>query len=906
MAELSRDTELVLPPGTHAFVLDGTKGHISAYCGPYKSSLSNTDSLVIYNPLSKRFINSSLPDAIQSNVICPKGCYVVLENPASNGQPSLGKADVPNGPLQMGRTENLPGPQSFPLWPGQVATVVDGHHLRSNQYLVVRIADDEAAKVNWAKSVVQQAAASGAILEDEARAAHVLGIDAKTLVTGQHIIIKGTDVAFYIPPTGVEVLKEEISGSYIRDAETLERLEYAILLSENGTKEYRKGPDVVFPTPTQKFYTRKLINPAGEQTEQRKFRAFELQPTNGVHIKVIADYTENDAKTLAIISHKAGDELFITGDKSAIYYPREEHAIMSYGGNEKSYAVAIPSGEGRYVLNRANGDIDLFKGPDMFLPNPIRQVIVRRVLSASECELYFPGNREVLDFNNRLREDGIDVTTDPALITTDIARNFVPSRGEVAARKTRQAGAAASLSASPSPTMAESQPFGSATHYSGGGSASNASSESYLSNASLGVPGGRGDAGGPITPRARELGGDVLTRSTVYTPPRMITLDTKYDGAVRIDVWSGHAVQVVDSKGTRKTVIGPRTVLLEYDEYLERLSLSTGKPKTDARKINTPYLRYNSNPVSDVLTLKTHDLVDVNVQIKYLIRFNEADSEKWFSMDNYVQYLVDHLRSMIGNAVRNISVREFSVNATNILRDMVLGTKDEATDKRPLRTFDENGMVVYDLEVITITVMENTIATLLARSRQEALTDDIALERTQQKTVFITGQEKSRRAQLAEIEDTNILETTLKTALETRDAELTMLGIRSRNTQQEEIAGAKLAAAEAERAVARFLLEIDRAKRDLDTLYADATSERKVREETAIAEAVKIRMAAIAPGFIEALQSLALAKSFEGMTDLLPLSVIEGKGLSGTMETLFKGTPVEGLVENLKRMSVKA
>ena len=74
----------------------------------------------------------------------------------------------------------------------------------------------------------------------------------------------------------------------MRDAVTLERLEYSILLDESGNKEYKKGPDVVFPTPTQKFFTRK--GEAGE--ECRKFRAFELQSTNGIHVKVIAAYED--------------------------------------------------------------------------------------------------------------------------------------------------------------------------------------------------------------------------------------------------------------------------------------------------------------------------------------------------------------------------------------------------------------------------------------------------------------------------------------------------------------------------------------------------------------------------------------------------------------------------------------
>ena len=212
----ARDTELVLPPGTYAFVLDETKGNINCYCGPIKQSLSNTDRLVVLDSGTKRFerVDQQIK-AVQNNVIAPKGCYVVLENPASNGkQPEPGKAEVmPIGTLSYGRTENLPGPWSYPLWPGQVATVVKGHHLHSNQYLMVRVYDDEAAKANWDKSVVKrvvttETGSDGEPAQQQSATGSVLGIDTNTLVTGQLIVIRGTDVAFYIPPTGVEVITE--------------------------------------------------------------------------------------------------------------------------------------------------------------------------------------------------------------------------------------------------------------------------------------------------------------------------------------------------------------------------------------------------------------------------------------------------------------------------------------------------------------------------------------------------------------------------------------------------------------------------------------------------------------------------------------------------------------------------
>lgn len=53
----------------------------------------------------------------------------------------------------------------------------------------------------------------------------------------------------------------------MRNAVTLERLEYCILLDEDGNKRFIEGPDVVFPEPTERFV---------EKNGFRKFKAIEL------------------------------------------------------------------------------------------------------------------------------------------------------------------------------------------------------------------------------------------------------------------------------------------------------------------------------------------------------------------------------------------------------------------------------------------------------------------------------------------------------------------------------------------------------------------------------------------------------------------------------------------------------
>src|SRR5262249_32330991 len=151
-----------------------------------------------------------------------------------NKHPSEGSAQ-PSDELEIGRKIIIPGPATFALWPEQVAEVVEGHHLRSNQYLLVRVYNEEEARKNWTKAVVKPAT--------EGETTTVTSSPPPDLTVGKQLIIRGTEVSFYIPPTGIEVVAENADGDrYVREALTLERLEYAILVDENGKKRYEVGP----------------------------------------------------------------------------------------------------------------------------------------------------------------------------------------------------------------------------------------------------------------------------------------------------------------------------------------------------------------------------------------------------------------------------------------------------------------------------------------------------------------------------------------------------------------------------------------------------------------------------------------------------------------------------------------
>lgn len=819
----SSDRDLVLVPGEFAYILDRTKGQVSVIVGPNKTSMSATDTPVKWDGATRRFVDCGMHESRQSYPNAPEGHYLVLTNPAfDQKQPQKGTSS-PMADLSAGRTINIPGPANFPLWPGQVASVVPGHRLRSNEYLVVRVYNDDEAVKNWAHAVIKPQAPQTAkpAGDDGGSGEGKPGVQSlaetpstptdssvskpKTLTMGQLIIIKGTDVSFYMPPTGIEVVKDE-NGDYVRKAVTLERLEYCILLGENGEKRYLKGPDVVFPEPTEEVV---------EKDGKIKFAAIELNPGSGIYIKVIADYTDEDPAT----EHKAGEELFLTGGTQAIYYPRPEHALIKYGDKEIHYAVVVPEGDGRYVLNKDSGKVSLKRGPQMLLPDPREEVIVRRVLSDAEVSLWFPGNNEALEVNRDLSQKA------------DGGKNFLYSeeaaRGTQALRSTARAAFA----------------------------------------------------------------GDAVSRSTSYTPPRTITLNTKYEGAVTVDVYNGYAILLVNKTGKRRVVVGPQTVLLEYDERLVAFELSTGKPKTTDRLLKTAYLKVRSNTVSDIVKAETADLVNVEVKLSYRVNFEGSDHESWFSVENYVKFLTDHLRSLLRAAVKRIGVEDFNRHAVDIVRDTILGEHPENGGARTGRPFEENGMRVYDIEVLAVTIGDAAIADLLKGAQRSSVEEALQLAAAE-RTLDATR----RREEIAR--STNQLRADTQTAA----TELRVKAL-DEKVELDQKEGAANQAAE------KFVTEIaqlvrDRVKADADQKLAIETGEqnRKIELLNAEAEAVVKRFGAIQPDMAAALHAFGnrdlAAKLAEAMA---PLALASGTSVAEAFGKLFGGTQMEGVLNALAR-----
>lgn len=798
----SRERDLVLAPNEYAFISDQTKGNINVYVGPYKTSLANTDQPVFFDAHTKRFERCSLEESTRLFTVAPEGWYIVLKNPARDSeQPTTGTVNN-LAQLEIGHKVNLPGPRAFALWPGQMTRVIKGHQIRSNQYLLVRVYDEESARKSWSEAVIKPKGpdTDADLVEPD-----------EELTMGKTLVIRGTDVSFYIPPTGIEVIPDA-RGNYVREAVTLERLEYCILLDEDGNKRFIKGPAVVFPEPTERFV---------ERHGSRKFRAIELNELSGIYVKVIAPYEEDG------VQYEIGQELFITGKEQMIYFPRPEHAIIKYGQRELHYAVAIPAGEGRYCLDRQTGQIRLERGPQMFLPDPRNEVIVRRVLSPSQVRRWFPGNSEALEYNRRLQD------------------------------------------------LLEAQ-----------GSGEYVLDEELLSQEKQAKGKRRRD-------RAAEgFAGDEISRRTQFTPPRTITLDTKYDGAVTISPWTGYAVQVVSRSGTRKVITGPQSYLLEYDETLESITLSTGTPKTDDSLLRTVYLRVKHNKVSDVVEAETRDLCRVSILLSYRVNF-EGDPDQWFNVENYVKFLTDHMRSMLRNAIKRMGVQTFYADAIQIVRDAVLGTAGE-DGKRPGRLFEENGMHIYDVEVLDVTLGDAAIERMLTEAQHAVVNQTLELATEQRRLEFVEQSEQIKRQIQTTRAETLSRELDLKLneinkRLEVRSAELN-----ARLREQTQQLEARLAEQQAMAHINEAELERQRATSELSLSIDRQQLAHRLEELQAEVQATVSKAEAVSPDLIAALQAFSDRAMVERVSEsMAPLAILGGTSVADVLASLLRGTPLE-------------
>jgi hypothetical protein len=348
------------------------------------------------------------------------------------------------------------------------------------------------------------------------------------------------------------------------------------------------------------------------------------------------------------------------------------------------------------------------------------------------------------------------------------------------------------------------------------------------------------------------------------------------DRAVAIYVPPSTAVMVT-GKSSREVVIGPQTIILDYDSSLEQLSLSTGKPKEDSLLLSTCLLQIEGNKVSDLVSVRTRDHVELEVLLSYRVSF-VGDSQRWFSVKNYVGLLCDHLGSIIRAAARNASIERFHRESTEILRAAILGPRLE-DGGRAGRSFEENGMWVYDVEVLDVRILDEDVKGLLIEAQRTAIVSEISRK----------GEElRLGDEQLRESVNRKIYQAQIETQLQAAELEGACRTMRLAQTGTE-------MEVEKMRIISRAQHQAEALQTAANVRLETASREAAIEREqiSARSNAFREQMQALQPELIATLKTLGEQKfAGELSQNLSPLAILGGESVADVAGRLLESLPV--------------
>jgi hypothetical protein len=190
------------------------------------------------------------------------------------------------------------------------------------------------------------------------------------------------------------------------------------------------------------------------------------------------------------------------------------------------------------------------------------------------------------------------------------------------------------------------------------------------------------------------------------------------------------------SAAAQRIIEGPCVALLEYEETLVPLRLSTHTPKNDDEPLVTCFLRTFGNRVSDRIEVETADFVRIHIRVTYNVTFLREQKDKWFNAENYIQVLCDHLRSIVRSRTRTLPLSSLWPQISAVVRDTILGPRGEGGEAgRKGRYFADNGMLVSEVEILDADIEDGLIAEMMRNVQRESVTLTIGDRQAQETLV---------------------------------------------------------------------------------------------------------------------------------------------------------------------------
>lgn len=909
--------KIPVPRRSFLWSLNETSGEILMHVGPTEFTPSANDRIVRSN---ERGGFEQAPMEARPFVVARDGEYVVLSNPvanASSDDTAKNGAFIAGGnkekELVAGTKRIIPGPCSFPLWPGQSAEVRPAHKLGANQYLLVEVVGEIEERAPYYRLVIESAGLSSAVIDQTGEGAEAVeggasapgGPDSlatgDSLRLGQRIVIQGRHTQLFIPPSGIEIVPP-------------------IEESETGSPKDQNEEDAIANLPHELAQEcMKMVTMVREGVSQKQFSTLKNELRHRQELTL--------AQRAIMLS--AVDQAFESRNQS-VSMKRVDRDRQRSGPQDPYARRAVVLGPKEFcILFDADGNPRIVRGPARVFPGPHDTFLQR----GSRRRVY----------------DAFELSEQQALwlrVITPITRERLAAQlppGFPLDREAYEAGSELIVRGRPSVffPFIEAEVVNPTTREPHVGNDHDAviinaigidqKKGIYVRDLRTGmVKMIRGETSYLIDPRFEELVHRRVPKDSwnlwvAHAEPHKEmkgastgsgdeSVNTQW--AVSVLIPNNEACLIASRHG-RKVEIGPKAVLLEFEESLLPFKLSKGSSKDGHHTITTCFLRVQGARVADTFEVESNDFVKLRVKLGFSGHFStDVPAEKWFEVDDPVKLLADRVRAMLREACREQPLARLVREMGKIVRATLFGAGETLS-------FEENGMVIDSCELLSFNIVDPALSELFASAQREMV------------KLQINDEQATRRLESERHQDeVDAAEHEIVRSAVTRKATSRVIDAQADHLVDLEKQKLKFDLGEAEsarkRAIAAAQLDEDlrsserRSTAQVERRLAEAQGDAKANEAVyaveeahlakvtaldlerarTIAEAEAIRLRAIQPELIGALHSAADAEVMKAAAENMNLvSLLGGKSPQELFEQVLKGTPLERSAREMRSRS---
>jgi len=886
--------KIPVPRRSFLWSLNETSGEILTHIGPTEFTPSANDRIVRSNE-SGGF--ESAPMEARPFLVARDGEYVLLRNPV-RGEQVEGAPNgqwVPGGnkekELLLGTTKVVPGPCAFPLWPGQSAEVRPAHKLGANHYLLVEVVGEVDEKARYYKLVIESAGLSSAVIdagEEQPQGPAPRVPQDRTLRLGQRIVIQGRHTQLFIPPSGIEIVPP--------------------LEEDPQTTREEEGDALANLPPKSAEEAGKLLALVREGLSQKQFSTLKNE------LRHRQDLTIGERAIILSALDNANEE-------------RQQQRGGRAQRGERRQAPADPYARRAVVLGPkefcvlfdADGNPRIVRGPARVFPGP------------HDTFLHRGSRRRVYDAYELSEHQALWIRI-IAPIAREKLRGHLPA-GFPLERETYDAGTEFVVRGLPSvffpfiecevvhPETGEPHVGNDHTAVVIEAIGIDQKSGVYVRDLRTGmVKIVRGETSYLVDPRdeehvARRVPPEQWNLWIGHAEPHkkaseMITTPW----AISVTVPNNEACLITSRHG-RRVEIGPKVVLLDYEEMLTPLKLSKGVSKDGHTTITTCFLRVQGGRVADTFEIESNDFVRFRIKLGFAGHFDgdSAEQEKWFHVEDPVKLLADTVRARVREAAHVQS-------ATKILQDLAAVVRGALFTAGNALRFDQNNMVLDHVDALSVAIVDNQLADLFGKMQRESLELQLKDQTASRRLDSLRHQDKIDdeehtivRAAVERKTQSNLVDADMQHKVSLRSIELHAIAsaveLDKRQETERKARDEQVRADQqlSEAAAVRTLRDADAASK-ADELHHKVTEAHraglaKIEKDLAraLAEADAVRLAAIQKELVGALHAAADAEVMKAAANNMNLvALLGGKSPAELLAQILRGTPLERSTDSMR------